>query len=202
MRITDYSTLVEQIVKTANHTSVTGNAEIFIQMAEKDMSTRLRDRRMETQVNLATASGKALLPDDFRNLLNIDLVGVDSALEAASRTWLDDLPAQTGTPRYYALEGDTIRFYPTPSDGTAIAIRYHAAVPDLTAQAPTNWLLGLSPQAYLYGALIHAPIYLKDDERLEVFTLQYERAISAINGQSATELNPASLSVRPSAAVV
>jgi len=59
----------------------------------------------------------------------------------------------------------------------------------------SNWLLSLSPDIYLYGALLQATPYLRDDERLPVIASLYQRMIEDMNisnertsGQTSTQM--------------
>jgi hypothetical protein len=45
----------------------------------------------------------------------------------------------------------------------------------------SNWILRDHPDAYLYGALLQAAPFLRDDERIAVWGGLFERAIDGIN---------------------
>jgi hypothetical protein len=57
---------------------------------------------------------------------------------------------------------------------------YIRRIPPLTAAAPTNWLLTLAPDLYLYGCLMQANIYGWQDERVPGFKALYEEAIEEL----------------------
>jgi len=44
----------------------------------------------------------------------------------------------------------------------------------------SNWLLASSPDVYLYGSLMQASPYLKDDGRIPVWASMYTNALEAI----------------------
>lgn len=51
---------------------------------------------------------------------------------------------------------------------------------DQTVAQDTNWLLQKEPGLYLYGSLIEASPYLKDDERVQVWATQYQSILAGM----------------------
>jgi hypothetical protein len=60
---------------------------------------------------------------------------------------------------------------------------YYKALPALSANS-TNWLLTAHPDVYLYGSLMQAAPYLKNDERLAVWGSLYTASIADLNQSS------------------
>lgn len=58
----------------------------------------------------------------------------------------------------------------------------------LTAQNTTNWLLTSHPDVYLYGALVEATPYIKDDPRIAIWLENYNTRVAEIRRPS-TEAN-------------
>lgn len=53
-------------------------------------------------------------------------------------------------------------------------------VTTLTSQNTTNWLITAHPDAYLYGALVEAQPYLKDDVRVQLWVAAFEKVVGEI----------------------
>ena len=90
-------------------------------------------------------------------------------------------PSQTGAPMRYAIVGNTLQVWPWTDGGShAAEMTYWKRIPALSEAAPSNWLLMLHPDAYLYGALLQSAPYLKDDARLGVWGQILETVIGDI----------------------
>jgi hypothetical protein len=84
----------------------------------------------------------------------------------------------SGTPEFYTLVDNTIRVNSIPED--EVEISYYVRIPALTDDAPTNWMLTNHPDVYLYGSLIHAEPYLKNDKRILTWKTMYEMALKQV----------------------
>ena len=86
-----------------------------------------------------------------------------------------------GRPTRFTMVGTEYEVNPGPDDNYIAEVVYYAKVPPLSATNTTNWMLELSPDIYLYGALIQSAPYLKDDERLAVWASIYQKLIEDMN---------------------
>jgi hypothetical protein len=77
-------------------------------------------------------------------------------------------------------QSDDIVTEAAPEDGTEIELTYYAEIPALSDSSTTNWLLTRWPDLYLYGSLMHAAPYLKEDERVTVWAGLHDRALEEI----------------------
>jgi hypothetical protein len=125
----------------------------------------LRTRDMETRAVQTVTTEYATVPTDFLELRSIKVNdNPEAALIYSSPQQFAEAASSytSGSPRTYTIVDGTFRFGPSPA-GSEIELFYYAAIPALTADAATNWLLAKAPSAYLYGALFHAAQYIKDD---------------------------------------
>jgi hypothetical protein len=53
-------------------------------------------------------------------------------------------------------------------------------VPPLSDSNPTNWLLDKNPDAYLFGCLVEAELYIGHDERVPLWAQRREAALASI----------------------
>ena len=76
-------------------------------------------------------------------------------------------PAATGVPKYYADYDYTHWLVaPTPADDYSFEVIYYERVQPLDSSNQTNWFTIYAPQALLYGTLLQAMPFLKNDERI------------------------------------
>ena len=68
-----------------------------------------------------------------------------------------------------------------PDSDYSIELLYYQRIPALSNTNPTNWLLTICPNAYLYGALLAAQPYLINDERIPMIQSLYRQAVDGLN---------------------
>ncbi len=93
------------------------------------------------------------------------------------RTYWPD-PTQLGTPKYYASDYNYNFWYvvPTPIQPFPYEILYYETPAFIDETLSTNFLTGGVPEVLLYATLLETASYLKDDERIPVWTDYYEKA--------------------------
>ena len=65
---------------------------------------------------------------------------------------------------------------------------YYELPPLLDDAVQTNWLTEYAPQLLLYGTLLEATPFLKNDERIPVWQNMYDRAAAMLNGEDLTKI--------------
>lgn len=96
--------------------------------------------------------------------------------------WPDD--TQTSLPKFYADYGyEHFLVAPTPDSDYPFELSYLELPEPLTSINQTNWLTNYAPDLILYGTLLEAVPFLKNDERIPVWEKYYDRALSSINSQ-------------------
>lgn len=71
-----------------------------------------------------------------------------------------------GAPAFYAISGRRIEVCPTPSAQVTLELTHYAELGALSADSDTNWLLTYRPDILLYACLMHAWVYLKDEQKV------------------------------------
>jgi len=86
----------------------------------------------------------------------------------------------TGLPKYYA-DTDYEHWYlaPTPDQAYTFEVLYYERIAPLSSTNQTNWLTQYAPNAMLYGTLLQAMPFLKNDARA-IFQQKYTEAITAL----------------------
>lgn len=186
MDLSTYAGLKDAIAMTAMRTGDTefeAAVPSFIRFAELRMSRHLRTRHNEAATTVSIVDGVGALPTDYAQFRSLSLNGsLDHTLEAVDASYLTfaDPAGQAGTPRFFAIQGDTILTAPKYTGDLVLV--YFRKVPALSDASPTNWALQEFPDLYLYGALIEGAPFMLDDQRVGVWGTMYENAMNAANG--------------------
>jgi hypothetical protein len=67
-------------------------------------------------------------------------------------------------------------------------VLYYELPPLLDDSTETNWLSEFAPNALLYASLVEATPFIKDDQRVQLWQMYYDRAISALNGEDLAKI--------------
>jgi hypothetical protein len=155
----------------------------FIERAEERIKNRLRVADMETIAYVEAedlTDGAVALPDDFVEVRQVfadttPRKTLDLASPAYVHEWSDT--SAEGIPDFYDITGNTLRTFPLSNVG--LRIDYYAAVPALSDSEPTNWLLTRSPSLYLWGAMLEAAIFMREEgaSMLDTYAKAFERSL-------------------------
>lgn len=192
--ITNYATLQSTIADYLNRADLTSQIQTFIQFAEADLNTRLRDRQMIVRAEATSNQEYVQLPADWLEALNLQLVGGMSPLRYIT---LDESDIVNSTraltsPTFYSLMNGAIELVPPPAHDVDIEMVYYGKIPSLSDAAPSNWLLVKAPDVYLYGALTHAAPFLMDDARIQTFGQIYLARVQSLQDESQKSLHSGS----------
>lgn len=92
-------------------------------------------------------------------------------------------PSSTATdvPKYYAdYDYDHWLIAPTPDANYSIEVAYYERVQPLDSTNQSNWFTTYAPQAMLYGTLLQAMPFLKNDERMQLWQAQYTQIVTTL----------------------
>lgn len=95
--------------------------------------------------------------------------------------WPDD--TQTDVPLYYSdTNWDHWFLAPTPDQDYAFEVLYYERIAPLSSTNQTNWLTQNAPNAMLFGTLLQAMPFLKNDQR-QIFQQKYTEAMQTLKGE-------------------
>lgn len=176
--IEDRAGLISAVGDYLDRDDLAAKAPTFIQVAEARLNRLLDDPEMEAIWETAAAGDFTPLPADFGSMVSIStgdgpLLATGPVEFAAYDTTI------TGAPRHYVIADGSISFWPGTSTAN-IRMIYRRRLPPLTEAAPTNWLLSLAPDVYLYGALVQASAFLAEDDRLSLWKGAFDEAIAEL----------------------
>lgn len=196
MAITNYTTLQTAIADWLARSDLTAYIPDFIADAEHVIfygdddpafpTDGLRVRQMETTATLSLSTNPATLPTNFLEARRVFINDTNrTPLSPVSpEQLLTDYPsAATGRPVEYAIEGDTIRFGPSPDSAYEVHV-LHYAKPDPLATTTTNAVLTAYPMTYLYAALAASAPFTLNDERLQTWKRLAAARTNSASGQA------------------
>lgn len=91
-------------------------------------------------------------------------------------------------PAFYA-DTDWDHWYvsPTPDQGYSFEVLYYERIAPLSSSNQTNWLTMNAPNAMLYGTLLQAMQFLKNDQRT-IFQQKYSEAMAALKAEDTSRI--------------
>lgn len=183
-----YAELKTQIANFLNRSDLTSNLDTFIDNTEAELNRRLRTKDMVKRATATADSQYLTLPTDWLEAINIEITSNDfSPLFQQSIESLDVYRKandnSTGQPVYYAIVDKTLELAPTPDTSYTLQLTYYGSIDALSDSNTSNFVSNSHPDVYLYGALKHASIFLMEDERVPMFTAQFEKALEEMRMQ-------------------
>ncbi len=184
MTIANYSELVTEVEAYLDRADYTPRIPTFIKLTEARLNRLLDDPEMETRTTAVGTGQYTTLPDDFKRMVGVS-TGNLYKLQQVSGSAITSLDQTlTGDPRFYAIVDGAITFAPINA-AAPISMLYVRRIPALTVAAPTNWLLTLAPDLYLYGVLLQANLFGWFDDRIPLFKAAFDEAIDELRKDGA-----------------
>ena len=177
-----YAELKTAIANYLNRSDLTSDIDTFIDNVEAELNRRLRTKDMIKRATATADSQYLTVPTDWIEAINVEITSNDfSPLFQQSIESLDVYRKSnnnsTGQPIYFAMVDDSIELAPTPDAEYTLQLTYYAKISALSDSNTSNFVSVSHPDVYLYGALKHASIFLMEDERIPMFTQQFEKAL-------------------------
>jgi|TARA_R110000824_G_scaffold133216_1_gene295891 hypothetical protein len=198
--ITTYAELQTATANWLDRTDLTARIPEFIELAEANFNRQIRQPDMIAQDDaFSLASRYTTLPTDTLQIIRIvvDLSPV-VVLEYMTPEEISEhrvVMNATGKPYYFTTIGgstDQLEILPSPDSTYTASIVYYTRIAALTDAATSNWLLAAHPDIYLFGTLVEAEPYLKNDERMPMWTARLDKALNDLRLQGQRERHTAS----------
>lgn len=193
-----YDSLVADIASYLERTDAATIDKIptFIMLAEQQIALEIKFLgNLTVQTSTMTATQPVLdKPARWRKTvsMNITVAGKRQPVllrkpEYLREFWPD--ATQTDIPAYYADYDYTHWLIaPTPNQDYSFEVIYYERVQPLSSDNQTNWFTVYAPQAMLYGALLQAMPFLKNDDRIPMWKAQYDLIINTLKAEDATRV--------------
>lgn len=163
----------------------------FIMLAEQVIAAEIKFLGNLTPMQSNLVMGEAVINKPARwhktVSMNVTVGGVRQPVflrkyEYLREYWPD--PTQTDSPKFYADYDYTHWLIaPTPDDDYAFEVLYYERIQPLDSSNQTNWFTIYAPQALLYGTLLQAMPFLKNDERIPMWQAQYDKIMQVLKAE-------------------
>lgn len=188
-----YDSLVENIRTYLERTddATLEKIPLFIMLAEQVIAAELKilgNLTVQTS-NLVTGENIIDKPARWHKTVSVNVTVAGKRQPVLLRKyeyirnyWPD--PAETGVPLYYCDYDYTHWLIgPTPDDDYAFEVLYYERTQPLDSSNQTNWFTQYAPQALLYGSLLQAMPFLKNDERIPMWQAQYSTVMEVLRAE-------------------
>lgn len=199
--ITDYDSLQTAVGDYLARSDLTTFVPNFVQNCEAKLLRILRIRQMETALSGTVSSGVLAVPSDYLQLkyAYVDRSPIQWLEVTTAENIYNTYPVRSGgeIPVLIAREAGNFIFGPYPSNVSIKGVYY--AKPDLLRDDSdgSNFLTDDMPDLLLYGSLLEAEPFIKNDPRVALWQTMYERALETVTREAKRERNSGgSLAVR------
>lgn len=185
-----YDSLVENVQSylERSDTATIEKIPLFIMLAEQTIAAQIKFLGNLTVQSSAMTAGANVIDKPARwhktVSMNVTVAGKRQPVllrkyEYLREYWPD--PAATDIPKFYCDYDYTHWLVaPTPSDAFVFEVIYYERLQPLDSSNQTNWFTIYAPQALLYGTLLQAMPFLKNDERVQLWQALYQQAMDVL----------------------
>lgn len=185
MALSTYPELLTSVQSWLHRADLAAAAADFISLAESELNSEVHTRLMESDesVTLTIATRTIALPSRFIEPISLELVisGQDNIqidYQPKQRLVINSASGAACRPQYWTINGSNIEVS-NLSDATYSMI-FRMVKGFAIASTLANTLLTDYPGLYLYGSLLQASQYLKNDARVPAWQSTYTRILNKI----------------------
>lgn len=188
-----YDSLVENIQSYLERSdpATLEKIPLFIMLAEQIIASQIKFLGNLTVNTSNYVQGEAIVVKPARwhktVSMNITVAGKRQPVllrkyEYLREYWPD--PAQTDVPKFYCdYDYSHWLVAPTPDQPYNFEVLYYERVQPLDSSNQTNWFTQYAPQALLYGSLLQAMPFLKNDERVQMWQALYQQTMDVLTAE-------------------
>jgi hypothetical protein len=187
-------TSVEQYLER-NDVAVVSQIPTFITLAEFEIAQQIKTLGQIEVAQGNMSIGNPVIPKPARWRKTVSMSVVNTAGErnpmfVRKYEYLTNYNAQSanGLPLYYGdYDYDNWYVSPIPDQAYQFEVLVYQRLQPLSSTNQTNWITNNAPNAMLFGTLLQAVIYLKDDAR-QIFQQKYDMAMQALKAEDLTRV--------------
>ena len=191
-----YDSLVADISSYLERTDAATLAKIptFIMLAEQIIASQIKFLGNLT-VNTSTMTATQSIIDKPARWhktvsMNITVAGERTPVLLRKYEYLREYwpnATDTDVPKFYCDYDYTHWLVaPTPDQDYNFEVLYYERVQPLDSSNQTNWFTAYAPQALLYGSLLQAMPFLKNDTRIQMWQQQYDLIMATLKSEDQT----------------
>ena len=168
----------------------------FISLAEFEIAQEVKTLGQLQIVASAVTAGSPTLqkPSRWRKTVSMNLTDATGKrqpvllrkYEYLTSYWPNN--SSTAQPLYYAdTDWDHWYLAPTPDIAYQFEVLYYERIAPLSSTNQTNWLTQNAPNAMLFGTLLQAMPFLKNDQR-QIFQQKYTEALQSLKTEDVSRV--------------
>lgn len=188
-----YDSLVNNIQTYLERTDATTiqNIPLFIMLAEQTIASELKFLGNLTVNTSAMVAGQNIIQKPARwhktVSMNVTVAGEKQPVLLRKYEYLREYwpnESLTDVPKFYA-DYDYFHWLvaPTPDVAYTFEVLYYERVQPLDSTNQTNWFTIYAPQALLYGSLLQAMPFLKNDARVQMWQAMYQAVMTTLKAE-------------------
>jgi len=185
-----YTSLVENIQSylERDDTATVEKIPLFIMLAEQIIASQIKFLGNLT-VNTSTMTASTSIidkPARWHKTVSMNITVDDERQPVLLRKYeylREYWPNanSTGTPEFYSDYDYTHWLVaPTPDLAYTFEVLYYERIQPLDSSNQTNWFTIYAPQALLYGSLLQAMPFLKNDDRMAMWKANYDQIMQTL----------------------
>ena len=185
-----YTSLVENIQSylERDDTATVEKIPLFIMLAEQIIASQIKFLGNLT-VNTSTMTASTSIidkPARWHKTVSMNITVDDERQPVLLRKYeylREYWPNanSTGTPEFYSDYDYTHWLVaPIPDAAYAFEVLYYERIQPLDSANQTNWFTIYAPQALLYGSLLQAMPFLKNDDRMTMWKANYDQIMQTL----------------------
>jgi hypothetical protein len=191
-----YDSLVSTIEQylERNDAAVVDQIPTFITLAEFEIAQQIKTLGQIEVAQGVMSVGNPIIqkPARWRKTVSMSVTsgGEKTPVFLRKYEYLTNYNAESpsGLPLYYGdYDYDNWYVSPIPDQGYTFEVLVYQRLQPLSSATQTNWITNNAPNAILFGALLQAVIYLKDDAR-QIFQQKYDMAMQALKAEDVTRV--------------
>ena len=185
-----YDSLVADISSYLERTDAATLQKIptFIMLAEQIIASQIKFLGNLTPMTSTMTANQPIIDKPARwhktVSMNVTIDGVKTPVLLRKYEYLREYwpnPTETGAPAYYGDYDYTHWLVaPTPDQAYVFEVLYYERVQPLDSSNQTNWFTTYAPQALLYGTLLQAMPFLKNDSRMQMWQANYDAIMQTL----------------------
>jgi hypothetical protein len=189
-QVMTFDSLVENIQSylERSDTATLEKIPLFIMLAEQVIASQIKFLGNLTVNTSAMVATQAIIDKPARwhktVSMNITVAGKRYPVLLRKYEYLREYwpnATTTSVPKFYCDYDYTHWLVaPTPASAYSFEVLYYERVQPLDSSNQTNWFTIYAPQALLYGSLLQAMPFLKNDERMGMWQQQYDLIIQTL----------------------
>ena len=196
MAISNYTEMVAAVESWLNRSGFSNlqdQVPDFIAFGQRRIMYDMDLGAMEAIVPQFQITGQQVdLPADFLRAKAINIVSSNGTCEVLGAPITEVMSyTRPATPITFAVINDLFFFGPPPDATYTAFLHYYRALPILSETNPENWFTDNYPELLLAAALVEALLWLKDDQRAQIWDAQYRRYKDALELSESREGTPA-----------